>query len=63
MGKSKPKSYGNKGGWQDEDEDYFDVRSAKQRRREKKLRNLIRSKNVDRLVDLDDDEYEYGNYR
>lgn len=60
MSKSnKFKSYGrfNNRDWDDE-EDYYgsDHRNNKQKRKEKKLRNLIRSKNVDRLMELDEDE-------
>lgn len=59
MSKSKYKSLGKFGrnDWDDE-EDYYgsDYRQNKQKRKEKKLRNLIRSKNVDRLMELDEDE-------
>lgn len=59
MSKSKYKSFDKYGrnDWDDE-EDYYgsDYRQNKQRRKEKKLRNLIRSKNVDRLMELDEDE-------
>jgi hypothetical protein len=58
MSKSKPKVYGRKD-WNDDEPDYYyvDAKEQKQRRREKRMKNLIRSKNVDRLMEMDDDEY------
>lgn len=60
MSKSKHKNFGRRD-W-DDDEGYYDTRGDKQKRKEKRMRNLIRSKNVDRLMDLDDDDgqYEWG---
>lgn len=59
MSKSKFKSF-NKFGrddFDDEDDNYgSNYYQNKQRRKEKKLRNLIRSKNIDRLMELDEDE-------
>lgn len=48
--------------WDDYDDSYeTDYRGNKEKRREKRMRNLIRSKNVDRLLDMDDDsDYEWG---
>jgi hypothetical protein len=57
MSKSKAKNYGRK--WYDEEdnEDYGnDYRANRERRKEKKLKNLIRSKNVDQLLNMDEDE-------
>jgi hypothetical protein len=57
MGKSKAKNYGRN--WYDEEdnEDYGnDYRANRERRKEKKLKNLIRSKNVDQLLNMDEDE-------
>jgi hypothetical protein len=57
MSKSKAKNYGRN--WYDEEdnEDYGnDYRANRERRKEKKLKNLIRSKNIDRLLDMDEDE-------
>lgn len=58
MSKSKPKVYGRKD-WNDDEPDYCyaDAKEQKHRRREKRMKNLIRSKNVDRLMEMDDDEY------
>lgn len=58
MGKSRSKSYG-RSGWDDEDDyEYYDSRSAERHRKEKRMKNLIRSKNVDQLMEMDDDEYD-----
>jgi hypothetical protein len=58
MSKSKP-SRRNK--WDDYEEDYSsDYKSNKEKRREKRMKNLIRSKNVDRILDMDDDEPDYN---
>lgn len=56
MSKSKSKVYGRKD-WNDDEPDYYyvDAKELKQRRREKRMKNLIRSKNVDRLMEMDDD--------
>jgi len=56
MSKSKPKIGGRKD-WNDNEDDYYyvDAKELKQRRREKRMKNLIRSKNVDRLMEMDDD--------
>ena len=60
MSKSKNKNFQRRD-WEDDD-GYYDTRSDKQKRKEKRMRNLIRSKNVDRLMDLDDDagQYDWG---
>lgn len=57
MSKSKPKKNGRN--WYDEEdnEDYgTDYKSNQERRKEKKLKNLIRSKNIDQLLNMDEDE-------
>ncbi len=58
MSKSKPK-LGRKD-WSEDEADYYyvDAKEQKQRRREKRLKNLIRSKNVDMLMELEEDEYD-----
>jgi hypothetical protein len=58
MSKSKPKSFGRQNWYDEEDNqnDYYDTKSAKERRKEKRLKNLIRSKNVDRLLQMEEDE-------
>jgi hypothetical protein len=60
MGKSKPKSYGRRN-WFDDEEDYNNDhrKENNSRRKEKRMRNLIRSKNVDQLMNLDDDDNQY----
>lgn len=59
MGKSRSKDYSRNNLWNEYDEyEYRDVKSDLHRRREKRVRNLIRSKNVDRLLEMDDDEYD-----
>lgn len=57
MSKSKLKKNGRS--WYDEEdnEDYgTDYKSNQERRKEKKLKNLIRSKNIDQLLNMDEDE-------
>jgi hypothetical protein len=57
---SKSKKSFRRGQWDDNDDDYStDYKSNKERRREKRLKNLIRSKNVDRILDMDDDSRDY----
>ena len=63
MSKSKPKNYGRRNQWDDDDYDNYDYKSDMQRRREKRMKNLIRSKNVDQIMDMDDDEYESSGHR
>jgi hypothetical protein len=59
MSKSKPKTF-RRSQWDDHDDDYStDYKSNKERRREKRMKNLIRSKNVDRILDMDDDSRDY----
>ena len=54
MSKSRKKIF-NK--FDDHDEyDYIDRQELQERRKSKRLRNLIRSKNVNGLVEMDDDE-------
>lgn len=57
MSKSKPKISSRKDWNDDEDYYYVDAKELKQRRREKRLKNLIRSKNVDSLVEMEEDEH------
>lgn len=62
MSKSKPKSF-RRNQWDDDYDDYStDYRGNKEKRREKRMKNLIRSKNVDRILDMDEDEQDYKRY-
>jgi hypothetical protein len=58
MSKSKNKAYASKRNWGYEDYDDYgaDYRANQQKRREKRMRNLIRSKDVSKLVDMDHDD-------
>lgn len=58
MGKSRSKDYSRNNYWNDDNEGYYDHRGDVQKRKEKRVRNLIRSKNVDQLLEIDDDEYD-----
>ena len=58
MGKSRSKDYSRNNFWNDDEEGYYDHRSDVQKRKEKRVKNLIRSKNVDQLLEMDDDEYD-----
>lgn len=55
MSKSKPKNYGH-GDY--DDNEYCDInrKSSIERRKEKQIRNLVRSKNVRGLMHIDDDD-------
>ena len=44
----------------DEEVPYFDFSERKQRRKEKRLKNALKSRNVDYFYD---DEYEYQHYK
>lgn len=59
MSKSRPKGYG-RNYWYDDygGYDYIDRKELNEHRRSKKIKNLIRSKNVNQLVEMDDDEYD-----
>jgi hypothetical protein len=60
MSKSKPKEF-RRNQWDDYNDDYStDHLAAKQKRLEKRMKNLIRSKNVDLILDLDEDDYNMG---
>lgn len=64
MSKSKPKNYGRR---DFDDSEYYDNdrKSAVDRRKEKQIRNLVRSKNVQGLMQIDDDDgmYDWGDHR
>lgn len=60
MSKSKNNSFNKRDWYYDEEDSYQDNRDNKQRRKEKRMKNLIRSKNVDRIMDIDDEDYEWG---
>lgn len=55
MSKSKPKNYDRR---DFDDSEYYDNdrKSAVDRRKEKQIRNLVRSKNVQGLMHIDDDD-------
>jgi hypothetical protein len=57
---SKTKKSFKSNSWADpednDDYDYYDYKSAKDRRRQKQLANVLRSKNIERLMELEDDE-------
>jgi hypothetical protein len=59
MSKSKNKKFNNRREWYDEDEVDNSYQDNKQRRKEKRMKNLIRSKNIDQIMGIDDDEYEW----
>lgn len=63
MGKSRSKDFSRNNYWNDEDEGYYDHKGAAQKRKEKRVRNLIRSRNVDQLMEMDDDEYDWKERR
>ena len=58
MGKSRPNSRGRNNWYDPEDNDHesYDYRNAKQRRDEKRMKNLIRSNNVSSIVNMNDDD-------
>jgi len=58
MSKSKNKNFSSRRDWYDDEEDGYSYQDTKQKRKEKRLKNLIRSKNVDQIMGMDDDEYE-----
>ena len=59
MSKSKNKNFSSRRDWYDDDEeDGYSYQDTKQKRKEKRMKNLIRSKNVDQIMGMDDDEYE-----
>jgi hypothetical protein len=58
MSKSKNKNFTSRRDWYDDDEDSYSYQNTKQKRKEKRMKNLIRSKNVDQIMGMDDDEYE-----
>ena len=63
MNKNKSKSFRHDQ-FDDYGDDYSsDYKSTKEKRREKRMKNLIRSKNVDRILDMDDDDMSYSDYR
>lgn len=59
MGKSRSKDYSRNNYWNDDNEGYYDHRGDVQKRKEKRVRNLIRSKNVNGLLEIDDDDDKY----
>jgi hypothetical protein len=61
MGKSRSKDFSRSNQWDDYgDGDYSDQRDTERRRKEKRMKNLIRSKNVDQLMDMDEEEINWN---
>jgi len=58
MSKSKNKNFTSRRDWYDDEEESYSYQDTKQKRKEKRMKNLIRSKNVDQIMGIDDDEYE-----
>lgn len=60
MGKSRSKDFSRNSQWADYDDGvYDDYRDTERRRKEKRMKNLIRSKNVDQLMEIEDDDNQY----
>jgi hypothetical protein len=60
MGKTRFKSK-NTRDWEDDDDHYENDRHEKMiKRREKKLRNIIRSKDINKLLELDEQDEDYA---
>ena len=59
MSKSRSKDFG-RSNWYDDyvPYDYVDRKDLKEHRKSKKIKNLIRSKNVTGLLEIDDDDDE-----
>jgi hypothetical protein len=57
MSKSKTKNYGARRDWYEDESEEYDYKDQKQRRKEKRMKNLIRSKNIDRLLEMEDEEH------
>lgn len=59
MSKSRPKGYG-RNNWYDDygNYDYIDRKELNEHRKSKKIKNFIRSKNVNGLLEIDDDDDE-----
>lgn len=56
MSKSRPKEF-RRNQWDDYNDDYStDHYASIQKRKEKRMKNLIRAKNIDLILDMDDDE-------
>jgi hypothetical protein len=57
MSKSKPKGYGQNNLYDDYAHyNYIDRKGLNEHRKSKKIKNLIRAKNVNGLLEIDDDE-------
>jgi hypothetical protein len=57
MSKSKPKGF-TRNNWYDDyaEHDYIDRQELTERRKSKKMKNLIRSKNISGLLEIDNDD-------
>lgn len=60
MSKSKPKA-ASRNNWYEDNNDYYyiDRQELNERRKSKKMKNLIRSKNIGGLLEIDNDELEW----
>lgn len=60
MSKSKPKAV-SRNSWYEDNNDYYyiDRQELNERRRSKKMKNFIRSKNIGGLLEIDNDELEW----
>lgn len=60
MSKSKPKTV-SRNNWSEDNNDhyYIDRQELNERRKSKKMKNLIRSKNIGGLLEIDNDELEW----
>lgn len=61
MSKSRPKGYGQ-GNWYEGHDDYaywyVDKKETQEHRRSKRMKNIIRSKDINRLLELEEDDLE-----
>lgn len=60
MSKSKSKA-ASRNNWYEDNNDYYyiDRQELNERRKSKKMKNLIRSKNIGGLLEIDNDELEW----
>ena len=64
MSKSKPKGFTRNNFYDDyADHDYIDRQELAERRKSKKMKNLIRSKNIGGLLEIDNDDMDPHEWR
>jgi hypothetical protein len=64
MSKSKPKGFTRNNFYDDyADHDYIDRQELTERRKSKKMKNLIRSKNIGGLLEIDNDDMDPHEWR